>query len=115
MLQMWQRKRRSYCLSSLLQADELPVATAYGAGPSDPGCHSHAALPTQPSPSFAFDAAFEALFSYGVGQQEYTRLYGTAPHGEWQLKAAPFSPAVLMLADEKLGVIGMSRHESEVY
>lgn len=48
-------------------------------------------------------------------QQEYERLYGTAPHGEWQLKAAPFSPAVLMLADENLGVIGKSRFGSEVF
>ena len=47
-------------------------------------------------------------------RQMYEWLFGSALEGAWELKAAPFSPAVLVLANEELGVIGTSRLGSNV-
>ena len=47
-------------------------------------------------------------------RQNHQRLFGSALEGAWELKAAPFSPAVLVLANEEMGVIGTSRLGSKV-
>lgn len=45
---------------------------------------------------------------------KYEGLFGSALEGGWELMAAPFSSAVLMLANEEVGVIGNGRLGSKV-